>query len=191
MTTPQRIAYDKFNPQREFPFVDFGNHFVVLGASSSPSVLEGLSLVEIGKDLDNGKSPVALAIVGSANYFVAALCTMVQSNAPAICSSPVTLRAAKDLALGAGPSPKATSASTAPVQPPTNAPISAWKKWSVEEHRFVLAAAANYRSPNPACTILNISVNANKSNKTVLGVPPGITRWAMSIKGRCPSGHDG
>ena len=87
MTEPQRIAYDKFNPQGELPFVDFGNHYVTLGASSSPSVLEGLSLSAIGQQLNNPKSPVALAVDGSANYFIASLCSMAQTDAPAICST--------------------------------------------------------------------------------------------------------
>jgi hypothetical protein len=189
MTVSQRVTYDKFNPQGELPFVDFGNHYVTLGASSSPAVLEGLSLSEIGSDLNDPKSPVALAIDGSANYFVAALCSLAQTDSPAICSTPVTHRAAKDLSLGVGTSVVTPSATTAPIQPPTNAPVSEWKKWSVDDHKFMLGVAANYRSPNPACTIINISVNANRSNTPVLGVPAGITRWSISIKGKCPPGR--
>jgi hypothetical protein len=189
MTTPQQIAYDKFNPQSELPFVDFGNHYVTLGASSSPAVLEGLSLSEIGSELNDPKSPVALAIDGSANYFVAALCSLVQTDSPAICSTSVTHRAVKDLSLGVGPSEVSPNATTAPIQPPTNVPVSVWRRWSAEDHKFMLAAAANYRSPNPACTILNISVNANRSNKPIVGVPAGITRWAISIEGKCPPGR--
>jgi hypothetical protein len=191
MTAPQRVAYDKFNPQGDLPFVDFGNHYVTTGASSSPAALEGLSLSAIGSDLGNPKSPVALAIDGTANYFIASLCSMAQSNTPAICSTPVTLAASKDLYAGMGPSQATPSATTAPIQPPTNAPISEWRKWSAEDHKFMLAVAANYRSPNPGCAILKISVNANRSNKPVFGVPAGITRWAISIEGKCPPGRGG
>jgi hypothetical protein len=186
MTKPQRVAYNKFNPQGELPFVDFGNHYVTLGASASPAVLEGLSLSEIGQQLNNPNSSVALAVDGSANFFIAALCSMAQTDAPAICSARVTLQAMKDLGRGKGSSQASSSAATAPVQPPTNAPLSVWRKWSAEDHKFLLAAAANYRYQNSTCTILKISVTPNKSNKTVLGVPAGITLWGLSIKGKCP-----
>jgi Domain of unknown function (DUF929) len=190
MTKPQRVAYDKFNPQGELPFVDFGNRYVTLGASSSPSVLEGLSPSAIGQQLNNPESPVALAVDGSANYFIAALCSMAQGDAPAICSSRVTLQAMKDLRRGEGSSQSTSGAITAPIQPPTNAPLSVWRKWSAEDHKFLLAAAANYRYPNSTCTVLKISVTPNRSNKTVLGVPPGITRWGISIQGKCRSGQN-
>jgi hypothetical protein len=190
MTKPQRVAYDKFNPQGQLPFVDFGNHYITLGASSSPSVLEGLSPSAIGQQLKNPKSPVALAVDGSANYFIAALCSMAQGDAPVICSSRVTLEAMKDLRRGAGSSQSTSGAVTAPIQPPTNAPLSVWRKWSAEDHRFLLAAAADFRYPNSTCTILKISVTPNRSNETVLGVPAGITRWGLSIKGKCRPGQN-
>jgi hypothetical protein len=191
LTAPQRVAYDKFNRQGELPFVDFGNHYVTLGASSSPAVLEGLSLSAIGIDLGNPKSPVALAVDGTANYFVAALCSMVQSKAPAICSTPVTRAASKVLNSGIGPSQGVSSTTTAPIQPPTNAPISLWRKWSAEDHKFMLSAAANFRYPNPACTIIKVSVVGSTSKIPVLGVPAGITRWALSIEGKCSPGRNG
>jgi hypothetical protein len=190
MTKPQRVSYDKFNLQGELPFVDFGNHYMALGASSSPSVLEGLSPSAIGQQLNNPKSPVALAVDGSANYFIAALCSMAQADAPAICSSRVTLEAMKDLRHGKGSSQMTSGVVTAPVQPPTNAPLPVWRKWSAEDHKFLLAAAANYRYPNSTCTVLKISVTPNRSNKTVLGVPAGITRWGISIEGKCRSGQN-
>ena len=190
MTNPQRVAYDTFNPQGQLPFVDFGNHYITLGASSSPSVLEGLSPSAIGQQLNNSRSPEALAVDGSANYFIAALCSMAQGDAPAICSSHVTLQAMKDLRQGEGSSQTTSGATTAPIQPPTNAPLSVWRKWSAEDHKFLLAAAANYRYPSSTCTIVKISVTPNRSNKTVLGVPAGVTRWALSVKGKCHPGQN-
>lgn len=190
MTESQRVAYDKFNPQGELPFVDFGNYYVTLGASSSPSVLEGLSPSAIGQQLNDPKSPVALEVDGSANYFIASLCSMAQADAPAICSGRVTLQAMKDLRRGEGSSQSTSGAITAPIQPPTNAPLSVWRKWSAEDHKFLLAAAANYRYPNSTCTVLKISVTPNRSNKTVLGVPAGITRWGISIQGKCRPGQN-
>ncbi|MCU1363495.1 MAG: hypothetical protein JWM55_1323 [Acidimicrobiaceae bacterium] len=190
MSEAQRVAYDKFNPQGELPFVDFGNHFVTLGASSSPAVLEGLSLSAIGQQLKNPKSAVALAVDGSANYFIASLCSMAQTDAPAICSSRVTLQAMKDLRRGERSPQTRSGGTTAPVQPPTSAPLSVWRKWSAEDRKFLLAAAADYRYPNSTCTVLKISVTPNKSNQTVLGVPAGVTRWGISIEGKCRPGQN-
>jgi hypothetical protein len=190
MTEPQRVAYDEFNPQGELPFVDLGNYYVTLGASSSPSVLEGLSLSAIGQQLNDPKSPVATEVDGLANYFIASLCSMAQRDAPAICSSRVTLHAMKDLRRGEGSFQTGSGPTTAPVQPPTNAPLSEWRKWSAEDHKFLLSAAADYRYPNSTCTVLKISVTPNRSNKTVLGVPAGITRWGISIEGKCRPGQN-
>ena len=189
LTQPVRVAYDRFDPEGELPFVDFGNHDVTLGASSSPSVLEGLSLSEIGGQLNSPRSPVAIAIDGSANYFIAALCSLAETDAPRICSTPVTKRAVNAVSRGMGPSSAASSTSTAPLQPPTDAPLSLWRKWSAEDHKFLLDVAANYRYPNPTCAVLKVSVTPNRSAKPVLGVPAGITRWGLSIKGTCHPGH--
>jgi hypothetical protein len=190
MTEPQRVAYDKFDRQGELPFVDFGNHYVTLGASASPSVLEGLSLSDVGSQLNDPKSAAAVAIDGSANYFIAALCAMTQTEVPAICSTRVTLQAKNDLSRGEGSSQTTSSTASVPVQPPTNAPLSVWRRWSAEDHKFLLAAAASYRYSNSTCTILKISVTSNRSNKTVLGVPAGVTRWGISIKGNCRPGRN-
>jgi len=72
MSAGQLRAFNKYNPQGALPFVDIGNHYVTLGASASPSVLEGLTLGDIGSDLSSASSPVAQAIDGTANYLIAA-----------------------------------------------------------------------------------------------------------------------
>ncbi len=187
MTRAQRIAYHRYDAQGEIPFVDVGNQFVTLGASSSPSVLEGLTLSQIGSDLNSATSPVARAIDGSANYFTAALCAMIQKSAPTICSSSLIRAATAALNVGASSSAGPTSA-TFPAQPPTNAPLSVWKKWSVAAHRFLLQSAATFRPSNPTCTVSKISVTGRKSSKQFMGIPAGIWTWALSISGHCPPG---
>jgi hypothetical protein len=191
MSAAQQRAFDKYNPQAGLPFVDFGNHFITLGASASPSVLEGLTLGDIGGDLSNATSPVAQAIDGTANYLIAALCTMVQDKTPPICSTLVTHVASKALDSGVSPTSKSSSTSVAPTQPPTNAPLSVWKAWSAEEHASMLYAAATYRPSNPACTVQKISVVGTRYKKTTLGIPPGVTVWGLSFSGVCPPGDAG
>jgi hypothetical protein len=185
MSRAQRLAFNTYNPQGGLPFVDVGNHYITLGASASPSVLEGLSLGAIGSDLSDSKSPVARAIDGTANYLIAALCTMAQKAVPPICSTPLSRLASRALDAGVSPTSSTSGANTAPTQPPTSAPMSVWKKWSAEQHAFLIVAAANYRAPNPGCTILKITVNGTKLVKPALGIPAGVTVWAMSLLGKC------
>jgi hypothetical protein len=188
MSPGQRVAFDKYNPQGSIPFVDIGNHYVTLGASSSPSVLEGLSLGEIGSDLNRPRSAVAHAIDGSANYLIAALCTMTGTSAPALCTTSSIRFASRSLATGISSSATSSIAKTSPTQPPTNAPISVWKKWSAAQHDSLVRWASNYRAPNPACTIMKISVTGRKLTKPLFGVPAGVWEWGISIEGKCPPG---
>jgi len=191
MSAAQQRAFSKFNPQGGLPFVDIGNNYVTLGASSSPSVLEGLTLGEIGGDLSSASSPVAQAIDGTANYLIAALCTMVQGPTPSVCSTPIIRLASKALVTGVSSSSKSQGITTYPTQPPTNAPLSVWRAWSVKDHAFWLHAAATFRPANPACTVQKIDVTPNRYKKTTLGIPPGVTVWGMSLEGRCPPGDKG
>ncbi|HEY1763040.1 MAG TPA: DUF929 family protein [Acidimicrobiales bacterium] len=191
MSAAQRVAFNKYNPQGSIPFIDVGNNYVTLGASSSPSVLEGLSLSEIGSDLNRPSSAVAQAIDGSANYLIAGLCTMTQTAAPALCSTSAIRSASRSLQTGTPSSTESPSATTYPVQPPTNAPLAVWKKWSVAEHRFWLHAAATYRSPNSACTVVKTFVTGRKLSKPLFGIPAGVWLWGMSLTGSCLPGHRG
>jgi hypothetical protein len=186
MSAAQRIAFKKYNPQGSLPFVDIGNQYITIGSSSSPSVLEGLSLGQIGRDLNSPNNPVARAVDGSANYLIAALCTMAQTTPPALCSAPVIRAASK--ALESGVPPSSVGASAYPTQPPTNAPLAVWKKWSVAEHKFMMHAAATYRSPTPGCTVIKISVTGRKLTKPLFGIPAGVWLWGMGLTGHCPPG---
>ena len=55
------------------PFLDIDNHYVLAGAQYDPQVLAGLSIRQIGAQLDNPDSPVAKAVDGSANVLIAAI----------------------------------------------------------------------------------------------------------------------
>jgi hypothetical protein len=185
MSAAQHRAFKKYNPQAELPFVDIGNHYITLGASASPSVLEELTLGKIGSDLSHAKSPVAQAIDGTANYLIAALCTMVQGKKPPICSTLATQVATRALGSGVSPTSRTSSAAVAPTQPPTNAPMSVWKKWSIGMHAFLLMSAANFRATRSGCTVTSIDVAGRKLTEPLFGVPAGVTEWALSLTGNC------
>lgn len=186
MSPAQRIAFDLYNPQGSIPFVDIGNRYVTLGASASPSALEGLSLSEIGSDLNRPRSAAAQAIDGAANYMIAALCTMTNTPSPAICATSSARSASKSLATGISSSAPSSTVGTSPTQPPTNAPLSVWRKWSAAEHESLLHWASTYRARNPACTIVKISITGHILSKPLFGVPAGVREWSVSIEGKCP-----
>jgi hypothetical protein len=71
------------------PFIDFGNKYVIIGASYSPQVLAGLSWSQIADDLSNPNSPVAQGIDGTANYITAAICAMTGNQPASACTAAV------------------------------------------------------------------------------------------------------
>ncbi len=71
---------------RAIPFVDVGNRYLQVGASSPASVLEGLSLDQIASDLGDPASPVARALDGEANYLIATFCSMTNQRPSHVCS---------------------------------------------------------------------------------------------------------
>jgi hypothetical protein len=75
--------------QGAIPFVDFGNQYMIAGASYNPGVLAGLSWAKVAADLSDQNSVVAKSIDGTANYITAAICKLT-NNAPAsACTSTV------------------------------------------------------------------------------------------------------
>ena len=74
-------------PQGSIPFIDFGNHYMIEGASYNAGVLAHLSWATVAADLHNASSPVAQAVLGTANYITAAICKMT-GNQPASACTP-------------------------------------------------------------------------------------------------------
>jgi thiol-disulfide isomerase/thioredoxin len=70
-----------------FPFVDFGNQYLVLGAQYVPSDLSKLTWADVAADLKNPASPVAQDIDGAANTISAAICKITKDAPAAVCNS--------------------------------------------------------------------------------------------------------
>jgi hypothetical protein len=109
LTPLQQQVYDTYDgpPYASLtggiPFVDVGNEFLVLGASSSPAVLENLSLDQIASTLSDPSNPIAQAVDGSANYLIANLCAMTGSPATVpMCSSPIISQARSKMPKASG-----------------------------------------------------------------------------------------
>jgi hypothetical protein len=69
------------------PFINFANKRMIVGASYSPSVLQGLTWAQIATDLRDPGSPVAQGVLGAANTIIATICTTT-GNLPASACTP-------------------------------------------------------------------------------------------------------
>jgi hypothetical protein len=71
------------------PFIDFGNKYMIAGASYNPQVLSGLSWAQVAADLSNPSSAVAKGVDGTANYITGAICKMTGNQPASACTSTV------------------------------------------------------------------------------------------------------
>ncbi len=95
-TKEQATLLNKYG-QGSFPFIDIDGQFIVSGTQYLPSVLGsvstqdpthvGLSWAAVGKDLQNPTSPVAQAVIGSANHITAAICKVTNNQPSNVCGS--------------------------------------------------------------------------------------------------------
>jgi thiol-disulfide isomerase/thioredoxin len=69
------------------PFVDFGNKYLVSGASYSPQVLTGKTWSEVASSLSDPKTPISQGAVGAANMITASICKLT-NNQPATACTP-------------------------------------------------------------------------------------------------------
>ena len=70
-----------------FPFVDFGNKYVIDGASYSPQVLAGATWSQVAAALNNPSSPIAKGVDGAANLVTAAICKTTSHQPANVCTS--------------------------------------------------------------------------------------------------------
>jgi hypothetical protein len=76
-----------------YPFVDFANKVFVLGASFNPSVLTGQDQGTVAAKLKNPSDEITQAIVGTANYMTAAICSVTGNQPSSVCSAPIVAQA--------------------------------------------------------------------------------------------------
>jgi len=83
-----------------YPFLDMGNKVFVTGPSFDPQVLFGLTQQEIAARLTKPADPVTQGVIGTANYLVAAVCSLTKDQPSSVCSASGVKKAASDLKLG-------------------------------------------------------------------------------------------
>jgi uncharacterized protein DUF929 len=96
---PKYITGLTASEAESIPFIDYGNQFLVAGASYSPSTLTGSTRDEIAGALSNASSPITDAIITSANYQTAALCKLTKNQPGDVCMSSGVKTAAKAMGI--------------------------------------------------------------------------------------------
>jgi thiol-disulfide isomerase/thioredoxin len=90
-TAQQNQVWARYEPdptQRGYPFISFGNKYILKGPIYNPAVLKGLTWSQIAADLHNPSSPVAQGVLGGANYITAAICKMTNNQPASVCAAP-------------------------------------------------------------------------------------------------------
>jgi len=69
------------------PFIDFGGGRIIAGAQYDPGVLKGESQAQIAAALKDPSSPIAQAVIGSANVLTVGLCEQTGEQPASVCQS--------------------------------------------------------------------------------------------------------
>ncbi len=79
------------------PFIDFGNKYVIDGASYNPQLLTGLNWQTVAGTLNDPSAATAQAIDGTANEITAAVCTLTNNQPGSVCATPLISSLQKSL----------------------------------------------------------------------------------------------
>jgi hypothetical protein len=85
--TPKYVTGLSSSDGNPIPFMSFGNKFIVSGASYSPDTLISLTRSDIATGLTDATSPVTDAIIASANYQTASICSLTNNQPSNVCTS--------------------------------------------------------------------------------------------------------
>jgi hypothetical protein len=87
-TSAQSALWTKYT-QQGIPFVDFGNRYVISGASYNYQVLQGKTWAQIAADLQDPSTDIAQGADGAANQITAAICKLTSNQPATVCTSPL------------------------------------------------------------------------------------------------------
>ncbi|MGH3167361.1 MAG: hypothetical protein ACRDN0_15900, partial [Trebonia sp.] len=71
------------------PFIDFGNKYMISGASYQGSVLDGHQWAYIASQLKDPTSSIAKGVDGTANYMTASICKLTNNQPATACDSTI------------------------------------------------------------------------------------------------------
>jgi Domain of unknown function (DUF929) len=87
------------------PFVDFGNRYIISGATYDTGLLQGQTREQIASKLRDPNSAEAKAIVGSANVITATICTLTNDQPNDVCGQPAVAALKGQLPSASAPPP--------------------------------------------------------------------------------------
>ena len=99
-TSAQMALWQKYDSSGNglgYPFIDFGNKYVIKIPSFDPGVLAGMTWSQVAAALHNPSSPVAQGVDGAANLITAAICKMTNGQPGSVCTAPGVVTASKSL----------------------------------------------------------------------------------------------
>jgi hypothetical protein len=100
-TTSQQQAlwskYDTSDGYTGYPFIDFGNKYVLKTPTYDPGVLAGMTWAQVAAALHDPSSPAAQGALGSANLMTAAICKMTGGQPGNVCTAPGVVKASSSL----------------------------------------------------------------------------------------------
>jgi Domain of unknown function (DUF929) len=81
------VKYDSTAQGVGYPFIDFGNKYVIKLPIYDPAVLAHMTWSQVAAALHNPNSPVAQGALGAANLITAAICKMTGGQPGNVCTS--------------------------------------------------------------------------------------------------------
>ena len=99
-TAAQQALWQKYDSSASgvgYPFISFGNKYVIKTPTYDPGVLAGMSWAQVATALHNPNSPVAQGALGTANLITAAICKMTNGQPGSVCTAPGVVTASKSL----------------------------------------------------------------------------------------------
>lgn len=79
--------YTQAGSGHPFPFVSIGNQVVVTGGTVDSSLLVNHSYDDIARQLQDSNSDIAKSVLGAANYFTAAICSLTDNQPVNVCGA--------------------------------------------------------------------------------------------------------
>jgi hypothetical protein len=100
-TAAQEALWKKYDTGSDgytgYPFIDFGNKYVLKTPTYDPGVLAGKTWAQVAAALHDPSSAIAQGALGSANLITAAICKMTGSKPGNVCTSAGVVAAAAHL----------------------------------------------------------------------------------------------
>jgi hypothetical protein len=95
-TSAEQALWNKYNPNA-YPFIDFGNKYVIKAPSYDPAVLSGMTWAQVAQALSDPSSKAAQGADGAANLITAAICKMTNGQPGNVCTQSGVVKAAGSL----------------------------------------------------------------------------------------------